>query len=52
MVKSFRNLPRVHTLTVDQLNTYDVLVSDVVVFEQGALELIGSGTRTDLKENA
>ena len=52
VVKSFRNLPRVHTLTVDQLNTYDVLVSDVVVFEQGALELIGSGTRTDLKENA
>lgn len=48
-VKSFRNLPGVHLLTVDQLNTYDVLVSDVVVFEKGALELIGTGRRTDLK---
>ena len=48
VVKSFRNLPGVHLLTVDQLNTYDVLVSDVVVFEQGALELIGTGRRTDL----
>ena len=47
-VKSFRNLPGVHLLTVDQLNTYDVLVSDVVVFEKGALELIGTGRRTDL----
>ena len=30
--KSFRNLQRVHALAADQLNTYDVLVSDVVVF--------------------
>ena len=30
--KSFRNLPEVHALTADQLNTYDVLVSDYVVF--------------------
>ncbi|MDE0653766.1 MAG: 50S ribosomal protein L4 [bacterium] len=36
-LKSFRNLPRVHTLPVDQLNTYDVLVSDVVVFTSAAL---------------
>ncbi|MCY3785390.1 MAG: 50S ribosomal protein L4 [bacterium] len=35
--KSFRNLPRVHTLAADQLNTYDVLVSDVVVFTAAAL---------------
>ena len=35
--KSFRNLPRVHTLPVDQLNTYDVLVSDVVVFTSASL---------------
>ncbi len=32
--RSFRNLADVHVLTVDQLNTYDVLVSDVVVFQQ------------------
>jgi large subunit ribosomal protein L4 len=43
--RSFRNLPRVHTLIVDQLNTYDVLVSDVVVFAEDALELIGTGKR-------
>ncbi|MPZ89745.1 MAG: 50S ribosomal protein L4 [Nitriliruptorales bacterium] len=42
---SFRNLTDVHVLTVDQLNTYDVLASDVVVFEQAALEHIGLGTR-------
>ena len=47
--KSFRNLgERVHLLTVDQLNTYDVLCSDVVVFQRDALELIGTGRRTDL----
>jgi large subunit ribosomal protein L4 len=45
-VRSFRNLPTVHTLTVDQLNTYDVLRSDVVVIDEAALELIGTGRRT------
>ncbi len=44
--KSFRNLPAVRTLTVDQLNTYDVLLSDVVVFDEEALPLIGTGRRT------
>ena len=44
-VRSFRNLPTVHLLTVDQLNTYDVLKSDVVVFDEAALELIGTGRR-------
>ena len=47
--KSFRNLSRVHILTVDQLNTYDVLVSDVVVFQQAALDHIGKGTREGLE---
>jgi large subunit ribosomal protein L4 len=42
---SFRNLQRVHTLTVDQLNTHDVIASDVVVFDEAALELIGTGRR-------
>lgn len=45
VVKSFRNLPGIHLLTVDQLNTYDVLNSDVVVIEQAAIELIGTGRR-------
>jgi large subunit ribosomal protein L4 len=36
--KSLRNVERVHLLVADQLNTYDVLVSDDVVFTQGALD--------------
>jgi large subunit ribosomal protein L4 len=43
--KSFRNLEGVHTLVVDQLNTYDVVNHDVVVFDEAALELIGTGRR-------
>ncbi|GAA4840782.1 50S ribosomal protein L4 [Garicola koreensis] len=35
---STRNLPHVHTLYADQLNTYDVLVSDDVVFTQAGYE--------------
>lgn len=46
--RSFRNLPRVHILTVDQLNTYDVLCSDVVVFCEEALPHIGLGTRAEV----
>ncbi|ERK72001.1 MULTISPECIES: 50S ribosomal protein L4 [Leifsonia] len=36
--KSVRNVPNVHVLTYDQLNAYDVLVSDDIVFTQAALE--------------
>jgi large subunit ribosomal protein L4 len=43
--KSFRNLVGVHTLVVDQLNTYDVLRHDTVVFDEAALDLIGTGRR-------
>jgi large subunit ribosomal protein L4 len=35
--KSLRNVPHVHVLTEDQLNTYDVLASDHVVFTEQAL---------------
>jgi large subunit ribosomal protein L4 len=35
--KSLRNVPAVHLLAQDQLNTYDVLASDYVVFTQAAL---------------
>jgi large subunit ribosomal protein L4 len=35
--KSLRNLPDVHVLTTDQLNAYDVLVSDYVVFTKDSL---------------
>lgn len=42
-VKSLRNAPAVHLLVADQLNTYDVLISDDVVFTQGALEAFLAG---------
>jgi large subunit ribosomal protein L4 len=35
--KSLRNVPAVHLIAEDQLNTYDVLVSDHVVFTEAAL---------------
>jgi large subunit ribosomal protein L4 len=35
---SLRNLPEVHLLFPDQLNTYDVLISDDVVFTKTALD--------------
>ncbi|MEV0639332.1 50S ribosomal protein L4 [Streptomyces sp. NPDC050619] len=40
---SARNLPQVHILEPGQLNTYDVLVSDDVVFTQAAFESFVSG---------
>lgn len=46
--RSFRNLPQAHLLTVDQLNTYDVLCSDVVVFCEESLGHIGLGTRAEV----
>jgi large subunit ribosomal protein L4 len=43
--KSLRNVPFVHLLSQDQLNTYDVLVSDHVVFTEAALTaFIGRGS--------
>ncbi len=41
--KSLRNLDRVHVLSVDQLNTYDVLVADDVVFTTSSLESFLAG---------
>jgi large subunit ribosomal protein L4 len=37
-VKSVRNLPYVHVLPVGQLNAYDVLVSDDIVFTKAAYD--------------
>ena len=42
---SLRNVPEVHLLTAGQLNTYDVLVSDDVVFTREALEEFLDGAR-------
>jgi len=40
---SVRNLEEVHVLYADQLNTYDVLVSDDVVFTKAAYEAFVAG---------
>jgi large subunit ribosomal protein L4 len=41
---SLRNVASVHILAVDQLNTYDVLLSDDVVFTKGAYDAFVSGS--------
>jgi len=41
---SLRNAPDVHIVAVDQLNTYDVLLSDDVVFTKGAFEAFVAGS--------
>ena len=41
--KSLRNVPYVHLLSQDQLNTYDVLDSDYLVFTQAALDELVKG---------
>ncbi|MEZ5117347.1 MAG: 50S ribosomal protein L4 [Candidatus Nanopelagicales bacterium] len=44
--KSLRNVPSVHLLVADQLNTYDVLCSDDVVFTKAALDAFLAGPAT------
>ena len=46
-VLSLRNVPSVHLLYVDQLNTYDVLVNDDVVFTASALEAFLGGNEEE-----
>ncbi|MGY1641685.1 50S ribosomal protein L4 [Geodermatophilus sp. SYSU D00703] len=43
---SLRNLPQVHLIEAGQLNTYDVLVSDEVVFTEAALAEFVAGPAT------
>jgi large subunit ribosomal protein L4 len=40
---SLRNAPQVHIVAVDQLNTYDVLAADDVVFTKGAYDVFVGG---------
>lgn len=42
---SFRNLPQAHTITVGQLNTYDVLAREWLVFTKAALEQVNERGR-------
>ena len=49
--KSLRNAAEVHLIAADQLNTYDVLCSDDVVFTRDALEAFlgrAAGEKTDV----
>jgi len=50
--KSVRNLADVHVLVADQLNTYDVLCADDVVFTQAALDAFVAGPAKADKEEA
>lgn len=36
--RSFRNLPEAHVITVDQLNTYDIVARDWLLFTKASLE--------------
>jgi large subunit ribosomal protein L4 len=50
---SLRNVDTVHVLSVDQLNTYDVVLSDDVVFVKSAYDIFVSGvtgSATSLEE--
>jgi len=46
---SVRNIPTVHVISYDQLNAYDVLVSDDIVFTRGAFDAF-VGNKTSSKE--
>jgi large subunit ribosomal protein L4 len=49
---SVRNLDDVHTIYADQLNTYDVLVSDDVVFTRAAYESFVAAASKKKQEDA
>lgn len=49
---SVRNLPNVHVLWADQLNTYDVLCADDIVFTKAAFDGFVAGGVAQAKEEA
>ncbi|MDQ0709672.1 large subunit ribosomal protein L4 [Arthrobacter woluwensis] len=49
---SVRNLVEVHVLYVDQLNTYDVLISDDVIFTKDAFDAFVAGKDNKTVEEA
>ena len=49
---SVRNLPNVHVLWADQLNTYDVLCADDIVFTKAAFDGFVAGGAAQVKEEA
>jgi large subunit ribosomal protein L4 len=51
-LKSVRNIPTVHVLSYDQLNAYDVLVSDDIVFTKGAFDAFVAAKLATKQESA
>ena len=49
---SVRNVENVHVLAVDQLNTYDVLCADDIVFTKGAFDQFVNGPTSAEAKNA
>jgi large subunit ribosomal protein L4 len=47
---SLRNAQEVHLVAVDQLNTYDVLAADDIVFSKGAYDAFVSGTAKEASQ--
>ena len=50
--KSFRNLPECHPILFSELNAYDVLVSDVVLFTRDTLPSTASRTPVEVTATA
>jgi large subunit ribosomal protein L4 len=50
--KSLRNLQGVHVLPVDQLNAYDILLSDDLVFTKSAIDAYIAGPARGLSAKA
>jgi large subunit ribosomal protein L4 len=49
---SLRNAPDVHIVAVDQLNTYDVLAADDIIFTKGAYDTFVNGTASATERKA
>jgi len=50
--RSFRNLQRVHVLSVDQINVYDILARDWVLFTKDAIEKLQQRSAQSAPTNA
>jgi len=50
--KSFRNIPNVHLLPASDLNAYDVLCADWIVFTSATLPAFGRGTAPEEETGA
>jgi large subunit ribosomal protein L4 len=50
VAKSFRNLQHVHVMRASELNTYDVLVSDWVVFSKETVPVQGAAVETSAQQ--